>query len=144
MRYVLVLLALFVPAVVQAFDFSELQKMADDPDAMQRAAEEMAKGVAKATECAKGANLEKMQAEGQAMHQKIKALCEKGDRKGAENVAMEYSRKFINSPEYEQLKKCGEQMMAYMPQGYMQDMQARADDAGKTDTEPTHICDAIQ
>jgi hypothetical protein len=142
-KYVWILL-LVVSPVVQAFDFSELQKMADDPEAMQRAAEQMAKEMAEASECANAAGLEKMRTEGAAMHEKIRTLCAGGDRNGAERVAIDYSKKFMDSAEYRQIKKCGEKMMALLPAGYMEQAQAKGAAAGSAGTEVKHVCDAMQ
>lgn len=141
-KYVWIVLLIVSPAV-QAFDFSELQKMADDPEAMQRAAEQMAKEAAKASECVNAAGLEKMQAEGQAMHEKISALCARGDRSGAERAAIDYSKKVINSAEYQQIKKCSEQMMSYLPAGLVNEAQAKVDQTDSAGAEIRHVCDAL-
>jgi hypothetical protein len=132
------LVSLFVQA--QAFDFSQLQEMANDPEAMQQ----MAKEAAEASECANAAGLEKMQAEGAAMHEKIRALCAGGDRNGAERVAIDYSKKFMDSAEYRQIKKCSEKMLSYLPAGYREEAQAKAAAADSTGEEVKHVCDAMQ
>ncbi|MBN1377727.1 MAG: hypothetical protein JXA04_00670 [Gammaproteobacteria bacterium] len=132
---------MFAPLVVQAIDFSQLQQMANDPEAMQKAAEQMAKEMEKASECMNEAGLKKMEAEGKAMQAKIKSLCENGDRKGAEQAALDYSRKFINSTEYQQIKKCSEKMMSYVPPDFMQEVQKQAETTNSTGGEVKHICD---
>jgi hypothetical protein len=124
----------------QAVDMSQWQQMANDPEAMQQAAEQMMKQMAEASECANAAGIEKMQAEGQAIQAQIQALCAEGDRRGAEKVAMDYSKKMINSAEYQELKKCGEKMMSYLPPEFMQEIEAQADEADSG--EPARdICD---
>ena len=108
---------------------------------MQRAAEQMATELTEASECANAAGLEKMQAEGEIMQTKIKSLCAEGDRKGAERVATDYSQKLINSAEYKEIKKCGEKMMSYLPQGFLGEMQSKLDESNSAGGKTKHICD---
>lgn len=135
------LFLLTLPLCAQAFDFSKLKEMASDPEKMQQAAERMAQEAQKASECIDQAGLQNMQEESQAVQNKIEALCSKGDRAGAEKVAIDYSRKLISSTEYQQLQKCTEQLRSMMPQEFMQEIQRQAQAANSDAGEVKHICD---
>lgn len=131
---------LVLPAAAQDFDFSKLSEMLGDPEKMQQEAEKMAKSFAEAQSCMNSEDFKKMQADGQAMGEKVDALCAKGDRKGAEKAAVEYSKKLLASQEFKNLQKCSEQLMASLPQPFIEAGNTTVEEG--TDSEPPpHICD---
>lgn len=137
--YLALLLAL--PFAAQAFDYTKLSELAADPEKMQQEAEKMAKTFAEAAGCMNDEGFKKMQAEGQAIGEKIKALCDKGDRKGAESAAVAYSKKMIASDEFQKLQKCSEQLMANMPPSFLEAGKTQAAETGAASEAPPHICD---
>jgi hypothetical protein len=134
-------LLLALPAAAQAFDYEKLSGMMADPEKMQQEAEKMAKAVAEATKCMNSEDFKKLQAEGQAVGAKIDSLCAQGDRKGAEQAAAEYSKKLLTSEEFKNMQKCSEQLLAGMPQSFIEAGKANAAETGSDNKPPPHICD---
>lgn len=142
-RYYSCLALLFaLPLTAQAVDMDKLSEMMNDPEQMQQAAEKMAGSFAEAAGCTSGETFQKIQAEGQAVAEKIKALCEKGDRRGAERAAAEYSKKVMASDEFKKLEECSEKLMAGLPQPLAEKGRVEAGNPGSAGEQPSgHICD---
>lgn len=137
--YPCLLLLLVLPAAAQTYDYSKLSELAADPEKMRQEAEKMAKSFAGVQSCINDAGFKKMQADGQVMMENVKALCDKGDRDGAEKAVVEYSKKMAASEEFQKLQKCSEQLMAALPQSFVE---AGKTQAAKIESEkPPHVCD---
>ena len=61
--------------------------------------------------------LRKLEQESEEMEAELKALCEKGKRKKAQNKAIKYSKKMMKNPALVQMKKCGEITKGLVPEG---------------------------
>ena len=133
------LLLLILPAAAQTYDYSKLSELAADPEKMRLEAEKMAKSIAEAQSCMNDQGFQELQVAGQAMMEKVQALCGKGDRAGAEKAAVEYSKKMAASEEFQKLQKCTDQLMAQMPPSFVEAGKANA--AGTGSEKPPHICD---
>lgn len=138
--YPCLLLLLVLPAVAQTYDYDKLSEMMADPEKMQQEAEKMAKMFTEASNCMNSEGFKKMQAEGQAIGEKIKSLCDKGDREGAEKAAAEYSKKLLASEEFKNLQKCGEQLVASLPQSFTRAGETQAVETDSSQP-PPHVCD---
>lgn len=143
--YPYMLLLLILPAAAQTYaqtyDYRKLSELAGDPEKMQQEAEKMAKGFAEVANCMNDEAFKKMQAEGVAMAQKVKALCGKGDRKGAEDAVVEYSKKMAASEEFKKLQKCTDQLMANIPPSFVEQGKAHAAQNGAAGEKMPHVCD---
>ncbi len=58
---------------------------------------------------------DKMEKEGSQVESKVKALCANGQRGKAQKVAIDYSRKMMNSEEMKKVRECGESLRGMMP-----------------------------
>ena len=84
--------------------------------------------------------LEAMGREAQAKEKELKALCAKGERDKAQQEAMTYAQKYMNSEEFQQIKACGEMargMMPAMPDYSVYISKDSGDDSNR------HICDDL-
>lgn len=141
--YPYLLLLLTLPAAAQSYDYGKLQDLIGDPEKMQQEAEKMSKGFAEAASCMNDGAFKKMQAEGMAMAEQVKALCGKGDRKGAEQTVVEYSKKMAASDEFKKLQACAGQLMAQMPASFVEQGRAQAAQNGAGE-KPPHVCDMMK
>jgi hypothetical protein len=141
--YPYLLLFLILPAAAQTYDASKLRDLMGDPEKMQQEAEKMSKGIAEAASCMNDEAFKKMQAEGMAMAEKVKALCDKGDRKGAEQAVVEYSKKMAASEEFKKLQGCTGRLMAQMPASFVESGKAQAarNENRAGGEKPPHVCD---
>lgn len=79
-----------------------------------------------------------MEQRGRTLENELKGLCARGDRDAAQATAMRYAMETAKNPTLLAMKKCGEQMMRYMPELPYQDL---AKDQGGN---PRHVCDAME
>lgn len=138
------LLVLTLPAAAQTYDYGKLQDLVGDPEKMQQEAEKMSKSFAEAASCMNDEAFKKMQAEGMAVAEKVKALCSKGDREGAEQAAVEYSKKMAASGAFKKLQDCAGQLMARMPASFVEQARAQAAQNGGEGEKPPHVCDMMK
>ena len=61
------------------------------------------------------AALEEMSEEGKKMESRIKALCASGKRDQAQEEAVAFSRKMMNLPSMQELRKCSEHLRGILP-----------------------------
>lgn len=105
--------------------------------------QEMMQGMAQMAACMQDIDQDRLDAlaeEGKAVEQELKQLCSAGERDEAQAKAMEYGKKFMNSPEMNQLRQCGEmarQMLSTIP-----DYSVYTDPESE-EFENRHVCDDI-
>lgn len=80
-----------------------------------------------------------MEQRGRALEKELKMLCARGERDAAQDAAMRYAMETAKNPALQEMKKCGEQMMQYMPKLPYQDM--ASDDNGE---HSGHVCDSVE
>lgn len=79
--------------------------------------------------------LQRLGERGKALEAEIDGLCKAGDRGKAQSRALEFSREIRDDKDVKGIKKCGEQVIALMPEiPYMKDLDQDSEDS-------THVCD---
>lgn len=119
---------------VVCFQAGAQQMPAMDEEQMQK----MMQGAMAMAECFGNLDEGRMKAlaeESEAKEKEIRQLCKAGQRDEAQDVAVEYGKKYINSSEFQQLKKCADQSQGMFP--------AISDMSEFVEFEDKHVCDEI-
>jgi hypothetical protein len=80
--------------------------------------------------------MKQLEQKAKVMEQEIKTLCANGDRAGAQQQAITYSREFMASESMQKLKDCGELANSLMPQ-----VMTRLEDGAEEGSGTNHVCD---
>lgn len=80
--------------------------------------------------------LEQIGQEGEAMEAEVKALCDSGKRKQAQNKALAFSKDLMSRSEVKQMRECSEMMRGMMPD-------AMPFDNMEEDLKNRHVCDEL-
>ena len=128
--------------IVSLLVFSPLY--AQYPQGMtQEQMQQMMQGMMGVANCYQNIDQQKLEAmgrEAQAKEKELKALCAKGERAKAQQEAIAYGQKYMNSAEFQQIKACGEMAKGMMPN--MPDYSVyNSKDSG--DYSKRHICDDL-
>ena len=83
--------------------------------------------------------LKYLQEESKRFESEVKGLCNNGDRDGAQDMAIAYSKEVINSPAMATMRKCTEKMSGAM-KGMMPDL---SPEKIAKDFSNKHVCDEI-
>jgi len=103
----------------------------------------MMQGMAQMAACFQNLDQDKlnvMAEEGKAMEAELKQLCAAGERDKAQDKAMSYGIKFMNSDELKQLQQCGEMAKGMIPE--MPDYSAYVDPDSEENAN-RHVCDEL-
>ena len=118
-----------------------LSAAAQNPQGMsQEQLEQMMQGMNQMASCFQSIDqerLETMSREAEAKQAELKQLCADGQRDQAQQEAMAYGMKMMESEEFKQLQKCGEMAGAMMPE--MDYSVYQTDGEG----ESRHVCDDL-
>jgi len=122
--------------------FVLLPAFAQEPSAMsEEKMQEMMQGMQKMANCFQNIDQSKLEGladEGKAMEEKLKKLCADGERSKAQQEAMAFGMKYMNSEEFKTLKQCGEMAKGMMPE--MPDYSVYKDE-GSENSSNRHVCD---
>ena len=108
-----------VSAVFVVFTVVSMPLLAQNPQGMsEEQMQQMMQGMQGMADCFKKIDTSKLQAiaeEGKVVEKEIKQLCTDGKRDEAQQRAMTFGFKYVNSPEFEQIKECGTMAKGMMP-----------------------------
>lgn len=82
--------------------------------------------------------MERMSAEGQALDDKIKALCVAGKRDEAEAAQKEFAQKMMQTKEYQSMRECADKYKDALQDPSMAAMKSRME--GKNSDKKAHVC----
>lgn len=120
-----------------------LPTSAQQPEAMsEEKMQQMMQGMAQMASCFQNIDQGKLKVltdESQTVQAELKQLCAAGERDQAQQKAIAFGQKFIESEEFQQLKQCGEAAQGMMPN--MPDYASYQD--GEDGVESRHVCDEI-
>ena len=102
-----ILLPAFALAQNPQFDEAQIQQMMQEAQKMQQCMDKLDQQA-----------MQKLADDAQAMGQEIEALCKKGKRDAAKNLAMEFGLKMSEDVNFKQAQKCGEGMQKMLPKNF--------------------------
>ena len=132
MRVISSILLVVLPFTAIAFDFQNMG---------QGDMQEMMKNMQKMQKCISNINqdeLEQLQSRSEKFSASIKSLCKKGSRDEAQQKAISYSKKVINEPVMNEMKKCGDMAKDMMP-----DMPLTFTEEEIEQGNAAHVCDSM-
>ncbi len=125
MKIFVAIFCLMFPVVVTA------QNQGMSGGDMQKMMQEMQQCMAKVDQ----AELEAIESESEKIGKELETLCEKGERKKAQEKAIAYSKKIMGNPALAQMKKCTEMTKGLVPLNSMPSFEEELDFSSR------HVCD---
>ncbi len=134
----LIYVLLFFPVVTFAQSQPGMSpNMPMDMEKMQEMMQQMDMGkMQEAMACMQNidmSSLEGLEEEGKKMESELDALCQSGNRDGAQDKAMEYAQDMMSRPELKKMRDCGELAAGMFPKMVFEDLMEK----GKNQ----HVCD---
>ncbi len=137
---ILLFMILFFPIVAFAQEQSGMPQNMPNMERMQkmqRAMQQMDMGkLQEAMACMKNIDMsvvKGLETEGKKIEADLDALCQSGNRDGAQDKAMEYAMEMRDRPELQKLQECGKMAQGMFPKGAFEDLL----EEGKN----RHVCD---